>query len=129
VIGIFRSHRTNDLFSRPERPCYRCEILNIGTGAVENLLCFVIAGFGFFVAGNDNSGMKMLDDTNARDPLVPLSRSSEREHLVDLIVSDVAGVDVVGENVRLGSPAITRAALVSTRSSSEDRLRVIGDAR
>src|SRR5260370_33187896 len=37
--------------------------------------------------------MKTLDDTNARDPLVPLSRSSEREHLVDLIVSDVAGHD------------------------------------
>jgi hypothetical protein len=57
---------------------------------VENLLCFVIGGFGFFVTGNDNSGMKTLDDTNARDPLVPLGRSCECEHLVDLKVSDVA---------------------------------------
>ncbi len=30
-------------------------------------------------------------------------------------------VDVVGENVRLGSPAIIRAGLVNTRSSSADR--------
>src|ERR1700733_1382529 len=36
---------------------------------------------------DDNSEMRTLDDTNARDPLVPLSRSSECEHLVDLIVS------------------------------------------
>jgi hypothetical protein len=39
-------------------------------------------------------------------------------------------VDVVGENVRLGSPAITRTGLVNTRSSSEDRwaLLVIRDS-
>jgi hypothetical protein len=65
VIGIFRSHRTNDLFNRFERPWCLCEILDyeildIGTGAVENLLCFVIGGFGFFVTGDDNSGMKTL---------------------------------------------------------------------
>jgi hypothetical protein len=93
VIGIFRSHSSDDLFSRRERLCCCCEILDIGTGAVENLLCFVIAGFGFFVTGDDNSGMKTLDDTNARDPLVTLGRASESEHLVDLIVSDVAGHD------------------------------------
>ena len=39
--------------------------------------------------------MKALDDLNARDPLVSLGRSSECEHLVDLIVSDVAGNDGV----------------------------------
>jgi hypothetical protein len=93
VIGIFRSHRTNDLFNRPERPCCLCEILNIGTGAVENLLCFVIGGFGFLVTGHHNPRMKTLDDTNARNPLVPFSRSSECQHLVDLIVSDFAGND------------------------------------
>ena len=43
------------------------------------------------MTGNDNSGMKTLDDTDARDPLVPLSRPSECEHLVNLMVSDVAG--------------------------------------
>ena len=52
----------------------------LGTGAVENLLCVVIGGFGFFVTGNDNSGMETLDDTDAGDPLVRLSRSSECEH-------------------------------------------------
>lgn len=120
-------------------------------------------------------GMKTLDDTNAYNPLVPLGRSSESEHLVDLNVSDVAGdhgmdrrdvkhgtrpdialadfnhtqfvafkgvdvfpdqqrvyertaspapkisVNVMGENVLLGLPAITRAGLANTRSSGEDR--------
>jgi hypothetical protein len=93
VIRVFRSHRTNNLFDRTERTCCLCEILDVGTGTIENLLRFVIASFGFLVTGNHNSGMKALDDTNARAPLVPLGRSSECKHLVDLIVSDVAGND------------------------------------
>jgi len=64
VVGIFRLHRTNDRFSRSERPHRLREVLNIGAGTVENLIRFVIAGFGFLVAG-DYSGMQMLDDTNA----------------------------------------------------------------
>jgi hypothetical protein len=93
MIGILRSHRSNDLFNRPERPSRLCEILDIRAGTVENSLRFVIRGVGFLVTGNDNPGMKTLDHINARDPLVPLSRSSECEHWVDLIVSDITRDD------------------------------------
>jgi hypothetical protein len=55
------------------------------------------------VTGNQ-FGMETLDHTNTRDPHVPLGWSSEREHLVDLIVSDVACNDgIERRNVKNGT--------------------------
>ena len=62
-------------------------------GAIENLLCFVIGGFGLFVTGNNNLGMKTLDDTKCSRSICPTQPVPKCEHLVDSIVNDVAGHD------------------------------------
>jgi len=74
------------------------------------------------VTRNDNPWMKTLDDTNTLDPLVPLGRSPESEHLVDLIVSDVTGND--GIERRTGCGATHSAPLEFSQEGEQTRHEV-----